>query len=138
MQKKIINPDTLPAPVGHFDRAVQLGPWLFISGTSALTHKAGEMADRRLSPTIEEQTLETLRNIELVCDAAGYEMTDIFEFRIVLKRRQDFKTVDAIIAERLPQKGFATHGYQGELLHPDMLIEIEAKAYRAETAGAGS
>ena len=63
MDKIAINPGTLAPPVGHFDRAVKMGPWLFISGTSALTHVTGEMSERKLSATIEEQVRETLTNI---------------------------------------------------------------------------
>ena len=44
MKKTIYNPETLGPPVGHFDRAVRFDDWLFISGTSALTHLRGDMA----------------------------------------------------------------------------------------------
>ena len=30
----------------------------------------------------------------------------------------------------MPKRGFIAHGYKGELLHPDMLLEIEANAYK--------
>jgi enamine deaminase RidA (YjgF/YER057c/UK114 family) len=133
--KKIsFNPSTLAEPVGHFERAVKLGPWLFISGTSALTHHKGEMSSRRLSPGIETQTRETVTNIGRACEAAGYALEDIYELRIFLKRREDFGKTDAVLRELLPGRGFICHAYQTELLHPDMLIEIEASAYR-ESAG---
>ena len=77
MKKEIFNPATLAAPVGHFDRAVRIGPWLFISGTSALTHRTGPISERKLSPTIEMQTRETLSNIQKVCEDAGYSLDDI-------------------------------------------------------------
>lgn len=131
MQKISFNPATLAAPVGHFDRAVRIGPWLFISGTSALTHKSGKIEDRKLSPTIEAQTRETLTNIKRVCDDAGYSMDDIYEIRFFITRREFFGAVDAIVQEFLPKRGFVAHAYQAELMHPDMLIEIEANAYKA-------
>jgi enamine deaminase RidA (YjgF/YER057c/UK114 family) len=130
MTRRVINPDTLAQPVGHFDRAVQVGPWLFISGTSALTHLKGPIGERRLSPSIEEQARQTMENIKRVCDAAGYRLEDIFEIRFTLKRREDFGAVDSILKEYLPERGFIAHGYQGELLSPEMLIEVEANAYR--------
>ena len=130
MEKVAINPDTLAAPVGHFDRAVRMRPWLFISGTSALTHVKGDINERKLSPGIEQQTRETLVNIGRVCEAAGFSLDDIYEIRFVIKRREDFKTVSAMFEEFLPKKGFIAHGYPGDLLHPDMLIEIEANAYK--------
>ena len=130
MKKTVFNPKTLAAPVGHFDRAVKIGPWLFISGTSALTHKTGRIEDRKLSPTIEEQTRETLTNIQRVCEDAGYALEDIYELRIFITKREFFGKVDAIVKEVLPKRGFVCHAYQAELMNRDMLIEIEANAYR--------
>jgi enamine deaminase RidA (YjgF/YER057c/UK114 family) len=130
MKKAIFNPKTLAAPVGHFDRAVKIGPWLFISGTSALTHKTGRIEDRKLSPTIEEQTRETLTNIQRVCEDAGYALEDIYELRIFITKREFFGKVDAIVKELLPKRGFVCHAYQAELMNRDMLIEIEANAYK--------
>lgn len=130
MKKHTFNPATLAPPVGHFDRAVKIGPWLFISGTSALTHKTGRIEERKLSPTIEEQTRETLINIQRVCEAAGYALEDIYELRVFITRREFFGKVDAIVKEILPQRGFVCHAYQAELMNADMLIEIEANAYK--------
>ncbi|OFW26864.1 MAG: hypothetical protein A3H27_01125 [Acidobacteria bacterium RIFCSPLOWO2_02_FULL_59_13] len=130
MIKKTFNPKTLAPPVGHFDRAVKIGPWLLISGTSALTHKTGRIEDRKLSPTIEEQTRETLTNIQRVCEDAGYALEDIYELRIFITKREFFGKVDAIVKEFLPKRGFVCHAYQAELMNRDMLIEIEANAYK--------
>jgi enamine deaminase RidA (YjgF/YER057c/UK114 family) len=129
--KTSFNPKTLAPPVGHFDRAVKIGPWLFISGTSALTHKTGRIEDRKLSPTIEEQTRETLTNIQRVCEDAGYTLEEIYELRIFITKREFFGQVDAIVKEFLPKRGFVCHAYQAELMNRDMLIEIEASAYKA-------
>lgn len=130
MKKTAFNPKTLAPPVGHFERAVKIGPWLFISGTSALTHKTGRIEDRKLSPTIEEQTRETLANIQRVCEDAGYALEDIYELRIFITKREFFGKVDAIVKEVLPKRGFVCHAYQAELMNRDMLIEIEANAYK--------
>jgi enamine deaminase RidA (YjgF/YER057c/UK114 family) len=130
MTRKTFNPKTLAPAVGHFDRAVKIGPWLFISGTSALTHKTGPIEERKLSPTIEEQTRETLTNIQRVCEDAGYALEDIYEIRIFITRREFFGKVDSIVKEFLPKRGFVCHAYQAELMNRDMLIEIEANAHK--------
>lgn len=129
MKKIIYNPMDLAAPVGHFDRAVRFGDWLFISGTSALTNAAGTMRERRLVQGIEAQTHETLDNIAKVLTSAGANLTQIYELRVILRRRTDFVIVDRILKERLPEKGFICHAYEGVLLHPEMELEIEASAY---------
>jgi enamine deaminase RidA (YjgF/YER057c/UK114 family) len=129
MKKIIYNPKTLAAPVGHFERAVRFGDWLFVSGTSALTNVTGPMNDRRLVQGVEAQTRETLDNIERVLKAAGGSLANIYELRIVLRRREDFGVVDGVLRERIPENGFICHGYEGVLLHPEMELEIEANAY---------
>jgi enamine deaminase RidA (YjgF/YER057c/UK114 family) len=129
LKKFLLNPATLAAPVGHFERAVQLGDWLFISGTSALTNVSGPMSDRRLVKGVHAQTHETLDNIERVLQAVGGRLCQIYEIRMILRNANDFKIVDAVLKERIPDGGFICHGYEGMLLHPDMEIEIEANAY---------
>tara|TARA_B100000686_G_scaffold332518_1_gene397358 strand:+ start:405 stop:896 length:492 start_codon:yes stop_codon:yes gene_type:complete len=134
MKKTIYNPDTLAPPVGHFDRAVKFGAnWLFVSGTSALTNVQGDMKKRKLVKGIKAQTHETLDNIDKVLKDAGGSLADIYEVRMILKKREHFPIVDAIFKERIPKKGFIAHGYKGELLHPDMELEIEAYAYLGKT-----
>ena len=129
MKKTIYNPTTLAAPVGHFERAVRLGDWLFISGTSALTNVSGPISERRLVKGIEAQTHETLQNIERVLKASGGDLSQIYEIRMILRKREYFEVVDRIVRERLPERGFIAHAYEGVLLHPEMEIEIEANAY---------
>jgi enamine deaminase RidA (YjgF/YER057c/UK114 family) len=129
MKKICYNPTTLATPVGHFDRAVRFGDWLYISGTSALTNVSGNIKDRRLVKGIEAQTRETLDNIERVLKAAGGTLEQIYEVRIIMKRAADYPVVDRIFAERIPKKGFIAHGYEGILVHPEMELEVEANAY---------
>jgi 2-iminobutanoate/2-iminopropanoate deaminase len=129
MRKYVYNPTTLQPPVGHFERAVRFDDWLFISGTSALTNASGKMSERRLVSGIVAQTNEALDNIERVMQAAGGRLSQIYELRVILKRREDFAIVDEILAQRIPEKGFIAHGYEGVLLHPEMELEIEANAY---------
>ena len=129
MNKQPINPSTLAPPVGHFDRAVRMGNTLWISGTSALTHVKGDVRDRKLPPSIEEQTRLTFENIGRVLEAAGGTYADIFKLTVFMVRREDWDAVDRITAEFLPAKGFINSAFLTELLNPDMLIEIEATAW---------
>jgi enamine deaminase RidA (YjgF/YER057c/UK114 family) len=129
VKKIIFNPLALAAPVGHFERAVRLGDWLFVSGTSALTNVSGSMSDRHLVQGVEAQTRETLDNLEKVLSAAGGSWDSVYEMRIILAKREDFRAVDRILSQRVPAKGFICHAYQGTPLHPEMELEIEINAY---------
>ena len=113
MRKQSINPSTLAPPVGHFDRAVRLGNMLWISGTSALTHVQGDIQDRKLPPSIEEQTRLTYENIGKVLEDAGGTLADIFKLQVYLVRREDWDAVDRV-TQRIPSgQGLHQFGVPG-------------------------
>ena len=131
MDKEVINPSTLQAPVGHFDRAVRMDNVLYVSGTSAMTNAGGgDMNNRKLVEGIEAQTRETWDNIKKVVDAAGFQMSDIFRVYMFITDRKYFKAVDEINKEYTPEKGFMASAFVCDLMHPEMLVEIEVTAMK--------
>ena len=86
---------------------------------------------------MEEQARLTFLNIKSVCEEAGYSLDDIFQIRYTITDRRDIRKVHAVIREFLPNRGFISSAYQGEMLRPEMLIEVEANAYKADTSGKG-
>ena len=131
MDRETINPSTLQAPPGHFDRAVRIDSILFVSGTSALANAGGgDINNRNLVEGIEAQTRETWDNIKKVIDAAGFKMSDIFRIFMFITDRKYFKAVDEITKEYLPEKGFMSSGIVCDLAHPEMLVEIEVTAIK--------
>jgi len=70
-----------------------------------------------------------------VLEAAGGNLSQIYEIRMILKEREQFSLVDQVLRKRIPAKGFICHGYEGVLLHPEMEIEIEANAYLGALEG---
>ena len=131
MDRETINPSTLQAPPGHFDRAVRIDSILFVSGTSAPANAGGgDINNRNLVEGIEAQTRETWDNIKKVIDAAGFKMSDIFRIFMFITDRKYFKAVDEITKEYLPEKGFMSSGIVCDLAHPEMLVEIEVTAIK--------
>ncbi|WP_448809917.1 RidA family protein [Agromyces bauzanensis] len=124
-----INPETLGEPAGHFDRAVRIGDWLLISGTSALTNLSGTIEERIMPDSFEDQACVTFDNVEKVLEAAGATWNDVYEIRAMLSNAADFAHLNDIFRERIPARGFIGHGYVTEFLAPGMKIEIEVNAY---------
>ena len=124
-----VNPPALAPPAGHFDRAVRIGPWLTVSGTSALTNLTGPVEDRRLPADFRAQAELTFDNIAIVLDAVGAGFEHVYEIHATLARAEDFGTLNEIFRDRIPERGFVGSGYVAEFLGPGMLIEVEARAY---------
>ncbi len=134
MEKVIIQPRGMAEAVGPFSRAVRVGDFLFIAGTTALSHIPGGYYDRRLPATIEEQTRQTLANIRTVVEAAGGTMADIIKVVIMLKDPADYPRMNAVRAEFFPTDPPISTCFQANLMRADVLVEIEAVAALGGTA----
>ena len=60
-------------PPAHFSRAVLIGNFLYIAGTSALSHVSGDYYKRHVPKSIEEQTRLTLDNIRKCVEAVKWQ-----------------------------------------------------------------
>lgn len=125
---KVIEPPSLAEAVGPFSRAVRVGNFLYIAGTTALSHVSGNYFERKVPPTIEEQTRLTLDNICKTVSAAGGTMDDIFKVVIMLKNPGDYQKMNAVRAEYFRKDPPISTCFRADLMRDDVLVEIEAVA----------
>ena len=123
-----ISPKELPPTVGPYARAVRVGNFLYIAGTTALSHMSGDYHARRVPPTIDEQARLTLDNIRTLVEAAGGSIADIFKIVIMLKNPADYARLNAVRAEYFKENPPVSTCFQANLMREDILVEIEAVA----------
>ena len=128
-EREVINPPGMAEAVGPFVRAIRIGEYLHIAGTSALSHITGDFYERHLPPTIEEQTRLTLENIKRCVEAAGGTMDHVFKVVIMLKNPADYQRMNMARAEFFKTLPPISTCYQANLMRDDMLVEIEATAF---------
>ena len=128
MKKQIINPVSLGKAVGPFARSVRIGNFLYVSGTSALSHLPGALHERQLPPDFETQARLTFDNIRKVLEAAGGTMNDIFKAVVMIKRADDYAKLNALRAQLFPSAELASTAFVTDLIRDDMLIEVEVQA----------
>ncbi len=111
---------------GSYSIAIKFGDLLFVSGQGAFTGSSKPMADN-----IDEQTHQTLLNIEKVVIGAGSSVKKILKTTVFLKNIEDFEKMNKVYAEFFSQRR-VTNDYPARTtvsarlpLEP-MLIEIEA------------
>jgi 2-iminobutanoate/2-iminopropanoate deaminase len=130
MDKKIIiQPKGMAEAVGPFSRAILIGNYLHISGTTALSHVRGDYYERKMPPTIEEQTRLTLQNIRNCVEAIGGTMEDIFKVVVMLKNQGEYKRMNSVRAEFFKKDPPISTCFIADLANDDVLVEIEAVAY---------
>jgi enamine deaminase RidA (YjgF/YER057c/UK114 family) len=130
MDKKIIiQPKGMAEAVGPFSRAILIGNYLHISGTTALSHVRGDYYERKMPPTIAEQTQLTLENIRKCVEAVGGTMEDIFKVVVMLKNQGEYKRMNSVRAEFFKKDPPISTCFIADLANDDVLVEIEAVAY---------
>ena len=70
MTKEIISTENAPQAIGPYSQAVKAGNLMFVSGQIPLDPKTGDL----VSDSIEEQAKQVLKNVQSICEAAGYSL----------------------------------------------------------------
>ncbi|MFA5341362.1 MAG: RidA family protein [Clostridia bacterium] len=124
MKKRIIKVTGCPEAVGPYSQAVRANDLLFVSGNLAIDAQTGKIVEGG----IEKQTHTVLKNITLLLNGAGLNMSDIIKTTIFIKDMNDFSKVNSVYAEYFTSDYPARSTVEVSRLPKDALIEIECIA----------
>lgn len=93
--KKIITTPNAPAPIGPYNQAVLSGNTLYISGQTPIDPSTGNL----VSGSIEEETLQVMKNLEAILIAAGATFESVVKVSIFVKDMHQFKAINDVYAQ---------------------------------------
>ena len=118
-------------PIVGYSRAVRVGPWVMVSGTTSVDEGGGVVS----SGNAYGQAVFALRKIEAALEKAGARLEDVIRTRIFLTHINDWQAVGRAHAEFFGDILPASTLVQvAGLVDPQLLVEIEADAIVADTA----
>ena len=118
-------------PIVGYSRAVRVGPWVMVSGTTSV-----DEGGRVVSPgNAYGQAVFAFRKIEAALDKTGARLSDVVRTRIFLTHINDWQAVGRAHAEFFGDILPASTLVQvAGLVDPQLLVEIEVDAIVADTA----
>jgi enamine deaminase RidA (YjgF/YER057c/UK114 family) len=129
MRQLISSGSTFEQKIGY-SRAVVVGDWVFVSGTTGFDYRTMTIDD-----DVAVQAEQTLRNIEAALSQAGASMADVVRVHYILPVAADFEQCWPAIRRAFSEVRPAATMIEAGLSDPRMKIEIEVTAVkRSSTA----
>ena len=124
--KEIISTTNAPAALGPYSQGITACNLTITSGQVPIDPATGAVVEGGIA----EQTRQSLTNVQAVLAAAGLTMENVIKTTVFLKNMNDFAAMNEVYATFFPGTPPARSAVEVARLPKDVLVEIEAIAFK--------
>src|SRR5262245_41267454 len=125
MNRRLISSgSTFEQEIGY-SRAVVVGDWIFVSGTTGFNY-----ATMTIEDDVVAQAEQTIRNIEDALTKAGASLADVVRVHYILPSAAEFSRCWPVLRKAFSEVRPAATMIEAGLSDPRMKIEIEVTALK--------
>lgn len=124
MEKKIVNTNNAPAPIGPYNQAVQFGNMLFVSGQIPLDAATGNL----VQGDIKTETHKVMENLAAILKEAGMDFSNVLKSTIFLMDMGQFAQVNEVYGSYFKDNAPARETVQVAGLPRGVNVEISVIA----------
>lgn len=129
MSKHVIQSSRGAPPQGAYSQGWRAGDFIFVTGTGPIDPVSGKL----VGTEIEQQTEQTIDNIEAILAAEEATLADVVKSTVHLSDTSLFARYNAVYAKRFKKPYPVRTTVGSDLGHtPGMLVEIDCIAYLPE------
>ena len=127
MERKIIQTDQAPAPVGPYNQAiVASGQLVFVAGQIPLHPSSGQIVG---DGDISAQTEQAIANLTAILEAAGASLDNVVKTSVFLSDMNNFVAMNTVYAQHFGDESAPARAcVEVARLPKDVLVEIECIA----------
>ena len=124
--KTVISTTNAPAALGPYSQGISVCNLTITSGQVPIDPATGAVVEGGIA----EQTRQSLTNVKAVLAAAGLEMDNVIKTTVFLKNMNDFAAMNEVYATFFTGNPPARSAVEVARLPKDVLVEIEAIAFK--------
>ncbi len=124
MLVEIISNSNFPQTMGPYSQATRAGQFIFCSGQGGTDPTTGKIVEGG----IREQTRQTIRNLQVILEAAGSDLTHVAMVTVLLHDWMYFEGMNEVFEEFFGQRPPARSTIRGERWPEGALVAMSAIA----------
>lgn len=124
--KKVISTNKAPQAIGPYSQAIEVNNMIFTSGMIPINPETNEL----VTSSIEAQAEQAIGNLAALLKESGSDVDKVIKTTVFIKDMNDFGKINEIYSKYFSKDCPARSCVEVARLPKDVLIEIEAIAYK--------